>query len=64
MDIERRKDLLRQRRELHNDIEKLNKAKGDKLDYQRSISINDLLKRKRQQYKILTMLLSEEDKNE
>lgn len=57
MNSDTRKDLMKKQRELFNEIEELNRLRIEKISYARSVSINDLIKRKKQQYNIITALL-------
>lgn len=57
MNSDNRKDLLKRQRDLFNEIENLNKVRCEELSYQKSVSINSLLKKKRQQYKMITAIL-------
>ena len=57
MNSDTRKELMKKQRELFDEIENLNKIRIEKLSYSRSVSINDLIKKKKSQYKMITALL-------
>ena len=57
MDSEKRKELLRERNKLSKEVEELSRIGKDNLTYQQCVSINNLLKIKRQKYKMICAVL-------
>ena len=57
MNSDTRKDLLRKQKQLFEEVEALNKVRTEELTYQQSVSVNSLLKMKRQKYKMICAIL-------